>query len=630
MHGAQAKNPKLFVAVAAIALASFDSLAATRYVRASEASVDAGDCTARDNPCRTIEYAVDVSGETFPDLILIAGDFSEVVTLDRPVRLQGTSIASGSDAFEFCSGDTCPSLTSLDDRSPLTVAAGTTANPVVVESVNLVDAPGDAVRAISGVARFTDVNFLDNARAILVSESATIEVSRSLFERNGDDQAAGGAIHLSGGSADISFTVFRANSAQNGGAIFAAENASAAVDTSVFVDNRATFSGGALAASGSSLTIGNSLLAENRASETGGAVWAQDTQLNVSDCSFDDNWALKSGGAISARSSASLIQHTDLLDNAIGNSRGSDIGGGAIEIMEGELTVEHTLFSDNLIADAEFFGGGVGTALLSRHGARATILDSRLTRNSGLTTASGRVIWSDGELIIERSELVNNFGSGIAHSKNANVPTVLRLSLKDTTVSGHRDFGVSTAAAGIGAIVIESSTLTDNDVGLNVAVPDAHASIVNSTLSGNGTNLVATGDATLLFSTLASASGASLLATELAAVNIDSSIVAGACETTGSASITLLGGTAYDQNSCGPAPVADLGLVPLAQNGGPTPTHRLLASSPAVDAGRESCENEPTGGVDQRGVSRPFGSRCDLGAFELTDSEDAIFSDGFE
>ena len=54
-------------------------------------------------------------------------------------------------------------------------------------------------------------------------------------------------------------------------------------------------------------------------------------------------------------------------------------------------------------------------------------------------------------------------------------------------------------------------------------------------------------------------------------------------------------------------------LAPLADNGGLTPTMALLPSSPAIDAGDESA-CPPT---DQRGVTRPQGLACDIGAFEL-------------
>jgi hypothetical protein len=53
-------------------------------------------------------------------------------------------------------------------------------------------------------------------------------------------------------------------------------------------------------------------------------------------------------------------------------------------------------------------------------------------------------------------------------------------------------------------------------------------------------------------------------------------------------------------------------LGPLAFNGGPTETQALLAGSPAIDAGAtDGCPQ-----FDQRGVARPQGRACDIGAYE--------------
>lgn len=66
-------------------------------------------------------------------------------------------------------------------------------------------------------------------------------------------------------------------------------------------------------------------------------------------------------------------------------------------------------------------------------------------------------------------------------------------------------------------------------------------------------------------------------------------------------------------NPCGvPVSSADPNLGTLANNGGPTQTMALLYPSPAINAGDSAtCET-----TDQRGVSRPQGSGCDIGAFE--------------
>ncbi|MGH6961449.1 MAG: choice-of-anchor Q domain-containing protein, partial [Dongiaceae bacterium] len=63
-------------------------------------------------------------------------------------------------------------------------------------------------------------------------------------------------------------------------------------------------------------------------------------------------------------------------------------------------------------------------------------------------------------------------------------------------------------------------------------------------------------------------------------------------------------------------------LGPLQDNGGPTLTHALLAGSPAIEAGNPALPG--SGGnaceaADQRGISRPRGLACDIGAFEVDD-----------
>jgi hypothetical protein len=68
---------------------------------------------------------------------------------------------------------------------------------------------------------------------------------------------------------------------------------------------------------------------------------------------------------------------------------------------------------------------------------------------------------------------------------------------------------------------------------------------------------------------------------------------------------TILGKTA--SNIVG----QEAGLEALDLNDARTLTHALSAESPAVDGG--SCEL----GTDQRGVERPQGDGCDIGAFEL-------------
>jgi predicted outer membrane repeat protein len=61
---------------------------------------------------------------------------------------------------------------------------------------------------------------------------------------------------------------------------------------------------------------------------------------------------------------------------------------------------------------------------------------------------------------------------------------------------------------------------------------------------------------------------------------------------------------------------ADPELGPLASNGGATQTRAPAATSPLVDA-IPTAECDPTVTTDQRGVDRPQGPGCDIGAVEL-------------
>jgi len=63
-----------------------------------------------------------------------------------------------------------------------------------------------------------------------------------------------------------------------------------------------------------------------------------------------------------------------------------------------------------------------------------------------------------------------------------------------------------------------------------------------------------------------------------------------------------------------PGANVDPTLGALTDNGGPTTSQALNAGSPALDAGPPSGADCPAS--DQRGVSRPQGPGCDIGAFE--------------
>jgi predicted outer membrane repeat protein len=76
------------------------------------------------------------------------------------------------------------------------------------------------------------------------------------------------------------------------------------------------------------------------------------------------------------------------------------------------------------------------------------------------------------------------------------------------------------------------------------------------------------------------------------------------------------GNLSYPDTTC-PGINADPILGPLQDNGGPTWTMALGPGSAATDAGIDAtCAADPVNGLDQRGITRPQGPHCDIGAYE--------------
>lgn len=292
-------------------------------------------------------------------------------------------------------------------------------------------------------------------------------------------------------------------------------------------------------------------------------------------------------------------------------------------------------FSENLTIDRDLVIEGATSAPTIVDGLH---LRSAVAVGSGVVTALDRLIISNGEA---------GQGGGVFNGGG----TVFVLSGE---ISGNR----ATADGGAihnrgGAVVVEDSTIAENTAGSDAVVSQPLSEVQpgsvgfrSSTLSGNIANDIFSrvmGPVTLMNSTVTdNRAGSRGYIIEREGSRFLHAIVAANhspnCVDVGLDGISL-GRNVTDSEECfrfwnrqGDLVVTDAMLGPLADHGGPTRTHPLLPSSPAIDAGINT--GSPT--HDQRGFIRLVDGDgdgivvVDAGAYEYGSLPVWIFGDGFE
>jgi CSLREA domain-containing protein len=243
-----------------------------------------------------------------------------------------------------------------------------------------------------------------------------------------------------------------------------------------------------------------------------------------------------------------------------------------------------------------------------------TLNDSLVRNNTSTSGPSGGGLFNTtGTVTINRSVFTGNTGTGggaISQETNAT------MTIRDTTISGN----TSTARGGgitnftTGTMVIVNSTISGNTASTNGGgvAKNATLTIYNSTIANNTTNGNGGGFDNNI-------SGTVTVVNTIVANNTDAN---GGQSPDCNGAITanysliesnLLCTITGSNNIVG----SDPQLGPLADNGGPNQTHALQLSSPARDAADNAvCTAAPVNSVDQRGVPRPQGVACDIGAYE--------------
>jgi hypothetical protein len=205
------------------------------------------------------------------------------------------------------------------------------------------------------------------------------------------------------------------------------------------------------------------------------------------------------------------------------------------------------------------------------------------------------------KLTIVDSAITNNEGTD-----GAGIAVHGALTMSNSTISGNRSTGDGGGLGVVqGSATLTNTTISGNTASAGGAIANLHGSVTldSVTIATNSTGLSGKTEAIQMRGSLIANLGANCV---------------GAVQSTGhnaSSDATCGLAVATDQQN------ADLRLGALADNGGPTQTHALLPGSAAIDKGGDG----GTGclAVDQRGIARPQGAACDIGAFEMEQAKAA-------
>lgn len=491
-----------------------------------------------------------------------AAPFTVTNNGDLPDMAPGNGICGT--AMGFCSlRAAVMEANALAGANTITIPAGT--GMISLNNVGALEnaaATGDLdiTSDITIVGNGVVIDGVSSDRIFHVLTGATADISGVTLQHGWGD-LVGGAIYNQGDLTLSSCTVTQNAASHEGGGIKNITPGVMTVSACEIFDNEADWGGGIY--SNTDLVLADSNLYFNTAGRHGGGLFT-DAPADVTNTYFAGNIAGERGGGVATFDTVSLTDCTLELNIA------GTYGGGLYMYTEGAVV---DAFRTDFIGNVATDGGGI-----QNFWGDLTLRQVGMWDN--MASADGGGIDNQGIMLVKRSAIYSNSavtGAGI-HNYGFNADATV----ENTTISGN-------AATGAGGGVYSSVLIDFNNV-----------TIANNTGTVGGL----------------SAAGTTTMTNTIVGDNLDLAGAASDCV----GSITSNGYDVIESIAgcviAGPATANTYGVGPglgaLAYNGGRTPTHALLAGSPARNTGN----NATCLAADQRGTSRPLGGTCDRGAYE--------------
>ena len=404
----------------------------------------------------------------------------------------------------------------------------------------------------------------------------------------------GGAINLYSvaGTIVIRDSVISNNmAAESGGALYFNHNGNAPLEISItdvsITGNSALYEGGGVYLQGAStsdqvmnVSMTRVTISGNDALEEAGGVYAdfQSGQLTISDSTISNNTSVNEGGGLDL-----VATNTSIMNTTIdGNSSDGDGGGGIFSEDFYETSGSHLLTISNSTISGNHADWGGGLYATSAY-FPVEIFNSTISGNSALSDGGGIYMGKGAGVTLTQSTVTNN-STGAAYDSIGGI-----------------DSGQNRTAPLALPAERNSALRTTNE--RETARHESRSRVLGSAPAVGG-------DLTLIGSIVAGNLGTDIGAyfNALPIMNASHSVL-GVIEP----AVTLVdrGGTQVG--------VTDPKLGLLANNGGVTKTHALLAGSPAIDAGPNPVPVFDGNEFDQRGVgfARIAFGVADAGAFEV-------------